>query len=743
MPKPTPQPIHEPATDAEKIVAAVHSQPHSYLGMHKADQGTAKGVVVRAFVPDAAECEVVALSTKRSHPMKQIDTAGLFEVFLPRRKDVFKYQLRVTYPDGTVRQFWDPYSFLPTISEHDLYLFNEGTEHFIYKKLGAHTRTIDGVDGVTFAVWAPSATRVSVVGNFNHWNGRAHPMRPLGASGVWEVFIPGLGDGELYKYEIRDGTGAILIKTDPFGTYFEGPPNNASIVHNTRNYTWRDGEWIARRASGEAIDRPISVYEVHAGSWRRSDEGERLLSYRELAHQLAEYVVEMGFTHVEVMPLAEHPFTGSWGYQVTGFFAPTHRHGTPDDFMYFVDVMHEHGIGVIVDWVPAHFPRDSFALARFDGTCLFEHEDPRKGAHQDWGTLIFNYGRHEVKAFLAANALAWIDRFHIDGLRVDAVASMLYLDYSRKEGEWIPNQHGGRENLEAISFLQHTNDLVHQYYPGVLMIAEESTSWGGVTKPTSGGGLGFDLKWNMGWMHDTLRYFSKEPIHRKWHTNDLTFGMLYQYSENFVSVFSHDEVVHGKGSMLMKMGSWHIPEKAATLRALYAHTWAYPGKKLLFMGSEFGQSGEWRYDAALDWHLLQYLDHEGIRVLVRDLNRLYRGEPLLGQNDFNPQGFQWVACWDSSSSVISYVRQSQSTDDCIFVVCNFTAVIRQKYRIGVPRSGWWRELLNTDATIYGGTGAGNLGGVSAQDIAWDNFHHSLELTLPPMSTLIFKSTREG
>jgi 1,4-alpha-glucan branching enzyme len=737
------KPTKKPPSDAEMILAATHSQPHSYLGMHRKGTGATAGVVVRAFLPGAAGCEVVVPGAKTSRKMRQVDKAGLFEVSIPRKPDVFKYQLRVTYPGGHVRQFWDPYSFLPTISEHDLYLFNEGNEHFIYKKLGAHVRNIDGVDGVTFAVWAPSATRVSVVGNFNHWDGRAHPMRPLGASGVWEMFIPGLGDGELYKYEIRDGTGALHIKTDPFATYFEGPPNNASIVHNTRNYPWRDGDWVARRASGAPIDRPISIYEVHAGSWRRSEEGERLLSYRELAHQLADYVVEMGFTHVEVMPLAEHPFTGSWGYQVTGFFAPTHRHGTPDDFMYFVDHMHSRGIGVILDWVPAHFPRDSFALAKFDGTCLFEHEDPRKGAHQDWGTLIFNYGRHEVRCFLSANALAWVDRYHIDGLRVDAVASMLYLDYSRKEGEWIPNQHGGRENLEAISFLQDTNDLVHHYYPGVLMIAEESTSWGGVTKPTSDGGLGFDLKWNMGWMHDTLRYFQKEPIHRKWHTNDLTFGMLYQYSENFVSVFSHDEVVHGKASMLLKMGSWHIPEKAATLRALYAHTWAYPGKKLLFMGGEFGQSSEWRYDAPLDWHLLQYIDHEGIRLLVRDLNNLYRAEPLLGQNDFNPQGFQWVACWDSSSSVISYVRQSDSTDDCIFVVCNFTAVIRPGYRIGVPRSGWWREVLNTDATIYGGTGAGNLGGVAAQDLAWDNFNHSLELTLPPMSTLIFKWTREG
>jgi len=732
-----------PVGDAERIIAAAHGQPHAYLGMHKQVIGASKGVVVRAFLPNAAGCEVVVPGNERTHKMKQTHKAGLFEAFLPRREEVFKYQLRATYPGGVIRQFWDPYSYLPTISDHDLYLFNEGTEHFIYKKLGAHLRNIDGVDGVTFAVWAPSATRVSLVGNFNHWDGRAHPMRLLGASGVWEIFVPGLGDGELYKYEIRDGSGSLHIKTDPFGTYFEGPPNNASIVHNTRNYKWRDSEWISRRAGAQPIDRPISIYEIHPGSWRRSEEGGRLLGYREMAHALADYVVEMGFTHIEVMPLAEHPFTGSWGYQVTGFFAPTHRHGTPDDFMYFVDTMHEHGIGVIVDWVPAHFPRDSFALARFDGTCLFEHEDPRKGAHQDWGTLIFNYGRHEVRGFLAANALAWIDRYHIDGLRVDAVASMLYLDYSRKEGEWIPNQHGGRENLEAITFLQHTNDLVHDYYPGVLMIAEESTSWPGVTKPTSDGGLGFDLKWNMGWMHDTLRYFSKEPIHRKWHTNDLTFGMLYQYSENFISVFSHDEVVHGKASMLMKMGSWHIPEKAATLRALYAHTWAYPGKKLLFMGSEFGQSVEWRYDASLDWHLLQYLDHEGIRLLVRDLNTLYRSEPLLGLNDFNAQGFQWVACWDNASSVISYIRQSPATDDCLFVVCNFTAVLRQKYRIGVPRSGYWREVLNTDATVYGGTGSGNLGGITAQEIEWDNFHHSLELTLPPMSTVIFKWTREG
>jgi 1,4-alpha-glucan branching enzyme len=677
--------------------------------------------------------------------MEQLAPEGFFEVFLPKRKAHFRYQLRVTYPSGELRQFYDPYRFLPTLGEQDLYLFNEGNEHLIYEKLGAHLREIDGALGVSFAVWAPAAKRVSVVGNFNHWDGRYHCMRPLGGSGVWELFIPGLGEGEMYKFEILDPRDHLLVKTDPYGTYFEAPPGNAAIVCNPRNYEWQDGEWMQRRAEQAGqVDRPISIYEVHLSSWKRNvEDANRPFTYRELAPMLADYVNEMGFTHIEVMPIAEHPFTGSWGYQVTGFYAPTHRFGSPTDFAYFVDFLHQRGIGVILDWVPAHFPRDSFALAEFDGTHLYEHADPRQGAHMDWGTLIFNYGRHEVRCFLIANALSWCDRYHLDGLRVDAVASMLYLDYSRKEGEWVPNKYGGRENLEAIEFLKQTNQLVHQYYPGVLMIAEESTAFPGISKPVEHGGIGFDFKWNMGWMHDTLRYFSKDPVHRKWHHNDLTFGALYQYSENFITVFSHDEVVHGKNSMLYKMAAWHIPEKAANLRALYGHMWAWPGKKLLFMGSEFGQSHEWAYAGQLEWHLCQYLDHEGVRLLVRDLNRLYAAEPALNSTDLNPQGFRWLAAHDSEGSVIAYLRQDASEENLLAVVGHFTPIRRDGYRIGVPRRGWWKEIVNTNSEYYGGSGAGNGGGRSTEDVECDGLSQSLSLTLPPMSTTIFKWMGEG
>ena len=730
--------------DLSALLNASHTSPHSVLGMHPYKRGQNSGVVVRAFVRQAVTCSVVELSSGQDWPMKQIADDGMFEGFITKRTEVFRYQLRVTTAGGEIRQFFDPYSFLPTLSDQDLYLFNEGNEHRVYEKLGAHLRTIDGVPGVAFAVWAPAAKQVSLVGNFNHWDGRFHQMRPMGSSGVWEIFVPGLDAGDLYKFSVRDQHAHVRLKTDPYGTYFEGPPNNASIVCDTRNFKWNDAAWLEqRRANAGKLDRPVSFYEVHLGSWRRKPEDAgRPLDYREAAVLLADYVTEMGFTHVEFMPLAEHPFTGSWGYQVTGFFAPTHRHGTPEDFAWMVDYLHQRGIGVILDWVPGHFPRDSFALAEFDGTHVYEHADPRLGAHQDWGTLIFNYGRNEVRCFLIANALAWLERYHIDGLRVDAVASMLYLDYSRKEGQWIPNKYGGRENLEAIDFLKQVNDLVHYYHPGAFMIAEESTSFAGVSKPTAEGGLGFDYKWNMGWMNDTLRYFAKDPIHRKWHHNDLTFGMLYQYAEKFISVFSHDEVVHGKGSMLFKMGAWHIPEKAAHLRALYAHTWAYPGKKLLFMGSEFAQSNEWNYDASLDWHLCQYLDHEGVRLLVRDLNRLYRNEPVLSQNDFNSQGFRWISCQDAGACVIAYQRNDPFEQTLFVVVGHFSGATRQHYRVGVPRPGLWREVLNSNSEFYGGSGLGNGGARQAEDVPHDGYVQSLDITLPPHTTIIFKWTAE-
>ena len=728
------------ANELTSLLNARNAAPHAVLGMHPCTHGKAKGLVVRALVRAVTSCAVVDAVKHEAWAMTKLAPEGLFEVFIPRRAEVFSYQLRVKTTGGELRQFHDPYSFLPTLGAQDLYLFNEGNEHRIYDKLGAHPRAVAGVPGVAFAVWAPNATQVSLGCNHNHWDGRYHPMRSLGASGVWELFVPGLGVGELYKFFIRDRQGHVHTKTDPYGTYFEPPPNNAAIVFDPRKYQWQDAAWLKRRqAMAHLPDRPMSIYEVHLGSWRRKlEDANRPLSYRELAPQLADYVLEMGFTHIEVMPLAEHPFEGSWGYQVTGFFAPTHRFGTPEDFAWFVDHLHQRGLGVILDWVPAHFPRDSFALAQFDGTHLYEHADPRKGAQLDWGTLIFNYGRNEVRCFLQANALAWIERYHLDGLRVDAVASMLYLDYSRKEGEWIPNRHGGRENLEAIAFLRQTNDLVHHYYPGVVMIAEESTSFPGVSRPTAGGGLGFDYKWNMGWMHDTLRYFAKEPIYRKWHQDDLTFGMLYQYAENFLTVFSHDEVVHGKASLLYKMGAWHIPGKTANLRALYAHMWAWPGKKLLFMGSEFAQTHEWKYNTSLDWHLCQYPDHEGVRLLVRDLNRLYTGEPVLSANDFNPQSFRWISCEDAGANLIAYLRTDAAEQVLFAVVGHFAAAVRRDYRVGVPQAGAWEEVINTNSRFYGGSGLGNDGVRHSEPIPAHGHQHSLKLTLPPLTTTIFR-----
>jgi 1,4-alpha-glucan branching enzyme len=728
--------------DLQSFLEAKNGHPHALLGMHPVKEGKSSGVVVRAFLRNAAECDVVDVATDERFSMQRLSPEGFFEAVIPGRKEVFRYRLRATQTNAEIRQFYDPYSFLPTLGDLDLHLFNEGNDHRVYEKLGAHVRVVNDVPGVSFAVWAPNGARVSVVGNFNNWDGRYHPMRPLGASGVWELFIPGLGEGELYKFEIYDKQGHLRLKTDPYGTYFEAPPGNAAIVYTPKKYQWNDQRWIdERQAKAGQLDQPMSIYEVHLGSWRlKVDEAQQRFTYRELAPMLADYVIENGFTHVELMPVAEHPFDGSWGYQVTGYFAPTQRYGTPDDFAYFVDYMHQRGIGVILDWVPGHFPRDAWALAEFDGTHLYEHADPRQGAHMDWGTLIFNYGRNEVRCFLVGNALSWMDRYHIDGLRVDAVASMLYLDYSRKAGEWIPNKYGGRENLEAIEFMRTTNDLVHHYFPGCVMIAEESTSFPGVSRPAKDGGLGFDYKWNMGWMNDTLRYFQKEAIHRKWHHNDLTFGMLYQFAENFITVFSHDEVTHGKASMLYKMGAWHIPEKAANLRSLYAHMWMWPGKKLLFMGCEFGQSREWNHAASLDWHLRQYLDHEGVRLLVRDLNNLYRNEPVLSRNDLNPQGFRWIACNDADASVIAFLRLDAFEQTLFVVVGHFTPMVRQNYRVGVPRRGFWKEVINTNSEYYGGSGLGNDGGKVAEDAPHDGHAQSLNLVLPPYSVTVFKWT---
>lgn len=730
-----------PVNELNAFLGNRQANPHGWLGMHPLTHNQVAGVVVRAFVREAVKCAVVELDAPGTpaHEMELLAIEGFFELFIPGKK-VFRYQLRYETSWGDIHQVYNAYSFLPSLSAQDLYLFNEGNEHRVYDKLGAHLRRMGDVPGVSFAVWAPAASRVSLVGNFNGWDARYHPMRPLGNSGVWELFVPDLREGEIYKFAIWDQQGHMRMKTDPYGTYFEAPPNNAAIIKDVGRHQWNDGEWMARRTSQAGnLDRPISIYEVHLGSWRRNaTEANRPLTYRELAPALADYVVEMGFTHIEVMPVSEFPYTGSWGYQVSGYFAPTHRWGTPEDFQFFVDHLHQRGIGVIVDWVPAHFPRDGFALAEFDGSHLYEHADPRLGAHMDWGTLIFNYGRHEVRCFLIGSALSWLERYHIDGLRVDAVASMLYLDYSRKSGEWIPNQYGGRENLEAIAFLKQANDLVHHYYPGALMIAEESTSYAMVSKPTRDGGLGFDFKWNMGMMHDTLTYFQKDPIHRKWSHDKLTFGMIYQYSENFISVYSHDEVVHLKGSMLGKMGAGSLAEKAANLRALYGYIWLYPGKKLLFMGSEFGQRSEWNYQTGLEWQLLEQPEHAGLRKLVGDLNHLYTNESVLGGSDFRPGGFRWVNCTDGDHSVISFLRLDEAQKIAYLVVSNFTPLTRTRYNVGVPYPGYWSEVLNTNSQYYGGTGFGNHGGRQSSTALADGYEQSLNLTLPGLSTLVFR-----
>lgn len=716
--------------EIEALVELVHNDPHRVLGAHR--EGAT--MCVRGYFPGAQAC-IVLLGEKRLQ-MKRIHEAGVFEVRMKGVELPLAYRFEVTGAQGETWTQEDPYRFLPTIGQDDLHWFNEGSHHRIYQVLGAHRRVCEGIEGVGFAVWAPHARRVSVVGDFNNWDGRRHLMRSMGASGVWEIFVPELQQGAFYKYEISAG-GQPFLKTDPYATYYQGGPNHASVVYAVDNYDWGDSEWMLQRRDQDVHKAPISVYELHFGSWRRVvQEQGRPFTYREMAAQLVPYLKKMGFTHVEFMPLNEHPFEGSWGYQVTGFFAPTFRYGKPEDFMHLVDVLHQNGIGVILDWVPGHFPKDDFALALFDGTHLYEHEDPRQGHHTEWGTLIFNYDRHEVKAFLAGSALSLFDRYHIDGLRVDAVASMLYLDYARTQDAWVPNHYGGKENLGALSFLRHTNGLVHHYYPGALMIAEESTSWSGVSRPADQDGLGFDFKWNMGWMHDVLGYFQKDPIHRQWHHNQLTFGMLYQYSERFMQAFSHDEVVHGKSSMLGKMSGGSIAEKAQALRTLYVYFWLWPGKKTLFMGGEFGQVNEWDYSKSLDWHLLQYTDHEGLQQLVADLNSLYTQAGALHANEEDPRGFEWVNCHDAANSVISFLRVGEN--EVYLYIGNFTPVARSRYRVGVPAHGYWEECFNSNATRYGGSGEGNLGGLRSEVVSWDNRPACLELTLPGMTSLVFR-----
>ncbi|MBI3111353.1 MAG: 1,4-alpha-glucan branching protein GlgB [Ignavibacteriales bacterium] len=730
-----------PLNEVRRIVQTDHHDPFSILGAHIIKHGSVPAVAVRVFVPDADSAEVVERANGREekvHPMIRVMDEGFFELVLPSRNEVFPYQVRVRRRDGDTDLFHDPYSFLPTLSDFDLYLFNAGDHHRVYEKLGAHAAVLNNIPGVRFAVWAPSAKSVTVIGSFNGWDRKRHAMRVLGSSGVWEIFIPGLREGELYKFQIKTAQGAILDKCDPYGFEMELRPSTASRINFLQEFEWSDQAWLKAREKKEQAAKPMSVYEVHLGSWARNPgEGNRWLSYRELAGKLVEYVQKRGFTHIELMPVMEHPFDGSWGYQVTGYFAPTSRFGRPQDFMYFVDYCHQHGIGVILDWVPAHFPKDTHALASFDGTHLYEHDDPRKGEHQDWGTYIFNYGRHEVRNLLISNGLYWIDRYHIDGLRIDAVASMLYLDYSRKQGEWVANRYGGRENIEAIEFLKQLNGVIHHYYPGVLTIAEESTAWPGVTNSLDHGGLGFDLKWNMGWMHDTLEYFSKDPIHRSHHHKNLTFGLLYAFTERFLLPLSHDEVVHGKRSMLDKMpgDQW---QKFANLRALYSLMFAFPGKKLLFMGAELGQWLEWNHDSSLDWHLLEYDPHAGLLHCVDDLHTVYRRERSLYEVDFHYTGFEWIDFQDEGGSIISFERKSHEARERLVVICNFTPVPRSGYRIGVHDPGIYREILNSDSSYYGGGNIGNSGEIKAEQVPHHNKGYSLNLTLPPLGVLYLK-----
>jgi 1,4-alpha-glucan branching enzyme len=724
--------------ELRSLVEVRHSSPHTLLGMHPLGDGS--GLVVRCLIPDAAQVEVLPTHEKDKPKitLNRLHAAGLFEGITRDANAVYAYDLRVTTHQGQIRQTRDAFSFLPTLGEEDLFLFGKGDERRIYDKLGAKLHVIDGLPGTSFAVWAPNAQRVSVVGDFNQWDGRVHPMRLLGASGVWEIFIPGVGAGAHYKFEMRDAHGVIKLNTDPYGSFFEIAPKNAAIVWNNQNFGWTDDAWLKQRRDRDPLRSPMSAYEVHLGSWQKKSASESW-SYRELAIPLVDYVRRLGFTHVEFMPVAEHAYYPSWGYQVTGFYAPTSRYGTPDDFQFLVNSLHEAGIGVIIDWVPAHFPRDEWALARFDGTALYEHEDPRKGAHQDWGTLIFNFGRLEVANFLIANALFWCERFHVDGLRVDAVASMLYLDYSRQEGQWIPNKFGGRENLEAIEFLKRFNHLTHTEHPGVMTIAEESTAWPLVTRPPEVGGLGFSFKWNMGWMHDTLGYFKREAVHRKYHQHELTFAMLYHHNENFVLPLSHDEVVHGKASLIGRMpgDEW---QQFANLRALLGYQWMFPGKKLLFMGGEFGQRHEWNENGQLDWGVLKIGPfHAGLQRLVGDLNRLYAASPALWRADYDVAGFFWIDCNDLENSVLSFIRQTADGRQQIAVILNLTPVPREGYRVGLPRGGKWREVLNSDSSIYGGSNLGNLGGVTAGPSPCHGQAHSAKILLPPLSVIAFQA----
>ncbi|MBT0956142.1 1,4-alpha-glucan branching protein GlgB [Alphaproteobacteria bacterium KMM 3653] len=727
--------------DAHAIAHGSHSNPFAVLGQHE----VAGKQVIRVFAPGVDAVEVLDAKTgKTLCPLDRVEAApDLFAAPVPRRKAPFAYRLRYT-KDSDVWEAEDPYRFGPVLGELDEHLIAEGAHLNLWEVLGAHVMSHEGVDGTHFAVWAPNARRVSVVGDFNGWDGRRNIMRQRGSTGVWEIFLPGIGEGEAYKYELQDQHGTLLPqKADPFGFGAEHPPKTASVVRDLRGYKWGDKGWMSKREAAQRIDQPISVYEVHLGSWRRvPDDGDRPLSYLELASELVTYAKDMGFTHIELMPISEFPFDGSWGYQPVGLYAPTIRHGTPAEFRAFVEACHKSDIGLILDWVPGHFPEDAHGLGQFDGTPLYEHADRREGFHPDWNTLVYNYGRAEVSNYLVANAIYWLKEHHIDGLRVDAVASMLYRDYSRKDGEWIPNQYGGRENLEAIAFMQRTNTVAYGEVPGIMTVAEESTAFPGVSGPADTGGLGFGYKWNMGWMNDTLSYMAEDPINRKYHHHKMTFGLHYAFSENFILPISHDEVVHGKGSMIDKMPG-EGADKFANLRAYYGFMWGHPGKKLLFMGCEFAQGMEWNHNASLDWHLLGNDLHAGMQTLLRDLNALYTSTPALHELDCKAEGFEWVEGGATEESLFAWIRHGAKGSAPVLVVCNMTPVERSARRIGVPAPGHWVEKLNTDAKAYGGMDRGNMGGADSEQVAASGREHSVSLTLPPLSTLFFELQQDG
>ncbi len=725
--------------ELQLIVNAAHGDPHTVLGMHEIELDGKECLVVRVFNPQAQNVTVIDDKyPSRTYPMDRIHSEGFFECVIPTRKKWFRYQLKFEGYEDNEWQTYDPYSFSPGISDMDIYLFNQGTHYNIYEKLGANPTVIDGVEGVLFGVWAPNAKRVSVIGEFNAWDGRRNPMRLLAGSGIWEIFIPGLKDNDRYKFEIKSSHGDILQKSDPYGKFAELRPSTTSLIYDINGYDWQDAEWYEEQKKTDKYNRPMNIYEVHMGSWKRDEETGRFLSYVELADSLVDYVKEMGYTHIEMLPIEEHPFDGSWGYQVTGYYAPTSRYGNPKEFMYFVDKCHQAGIGVLLDWVPAHFPKDAHGLARFDGSALYEHEDPRQGEHPEWGTLIFNYGRNEVKNFLISNALYWVEKYHIDGLRVDAVASMLYLDYAKSDGQWVANKYGGRENIDAVEFMKHMNSIMEKQHPEVYMIAEESTSWAGVSKSADEDGLGFSLKWNMGWMNDFLEYVAKDPIYRKYHHNNLTFGLVFAYTEKFVLVLSHDEVVHGKHSMLDKMPG-DLWQKFANLRASYGFMFGHPGKKLLFMGGEFGQFIEWNEKRPLDWFLLEYDHHRTMLEFAKDLNHVYLENEALWRKDFEGEGFEWIDCNDNEKSIYSFIRRGNAKEDTLVILVNFTPNTYEDFRVGVPFEGEYEEILNSDDLKYGGSGVTNVGVKRSDKIEYNGREDSIGLRLAPLSVTIFKA----